>query len=49
MNGIQERLNNSPVTNDIAYASTEVLETEMQNRYFSRYLESLEAHGISGR
>lgn len=37
------------LTNDIAYASTEILESEIQNRYFSRYLESSEAHAISGR
>lgn len=35
------------VTNDIVHASTELLETEMQNRYFSRYLKSPEARAIS--
>ena len=35
------------VRNDIAHASTELLETEMQNRYFSRYLKSPEARAIS--
>jgi hypothetical protein len=37
------------VTYDIAHASIKLLETEMQNRYFSRYLISSEAHAISGR
>ena len=37
------------VTNDMAHTSTEILETEMQNRYFSRYLKSSEARAISGR
>ena len=37
------------LTNDIAHASTELLETELQNRYFSRNLESPEARAISGR
>lgn len=35
-------------TNDIAHASTELLETEMQNRYFSKYLKSPKARAISG-
>jgi hypothetical protein len=26
-------------TNDIAHASTEILESEVQNRYLSRYLK----------
>ena len=36
------------VTYDIAHASKRLLETEIQNRYFSRYLMSSEAHAISG-
>ena len=37
------------ITDDIAHASTEQLETEMQNRYFSKYLKSPEARAMSGR
>ena len=44
---IRER--NKRITDDIAHASFESLETEMQNRYFSRYLRSPEARAISGR
>lgn len=36
-------------TNDIAHTSSELLETEIQNRYFSRYLLIPEAGAISGR
>ena len=37
------------ITNDIAHASTESFETEVQNQYFSKYLMSSEARAISGR
>ena len=36
------------VTNDIAHASTELLESAAQNRYFSGYLKSPEACAIHG-
>ncbi len=37
------------LTNDIAHASTRLLESEMQNRYFSRNIKCSEARAISGR
>jgi hypothetical protein len=33
----------------MAYASSELHETDMQNRYFSRYLKSPKARAISDR
>ena len=37
------------VTNDIAHAYSELLETELQNRYFSGAFRSSETHAVSGR
>lgn len=37
------------LTNDIAQASTELLEAEMQNRCFNGYFNSSEASAIFGR
>jgi hypothetical protein len=36
-NNWENQLNNIHLINDIAHVATEVLESEMQNRYFSRY------------